>query len=78
MKKDKDLKIGFVDYSIMGFLSIGAILALVRAILLLPSDMWGGLIGGLIVGLLVIGIGIFICYWVGKAVVYLLSFTGIL
>jgi len=70
----KDLNIGPFGYSCIGFLTIAAIIAIVRAVVITFTQattedwIWVGI--GLV---LIFGVSI-LSYWVGRGIVYLLSF----
>ena len=70
----RDLEIGTFGYSVIGFLSIVTLIAIVRAILITLREsttedwIWVGI--GLV---LIFGVSI-LSYWVGRGIVYLLSF----
>lgn len=73
MRKN-DLNIGPFGYSVIGFLTIVTLIAIVRAILITLREsrtedwIWVGI--GLV---LIFGVSI-LSYWTGRLVVYLLSF----
>ena len=70
----RDLNIGWFGYSLIGFLTIVTLIATVRAVLMTlresRTEDWIGV--GIAVGV-VFGVSI-LSYWVGRLVVYLLSF----
>ena len=70
----KDLNIGPFGYSCIGFLTIAALIAIVRAILITwgesRTEDWIGV--GIAVSV-IFGVSI-LSYWTGRLVVYLLSF----
>lgn len=70
----RDLEIGTFGYSVIGFLTIAAIIAIVRAILITlresTTEDWISVGIGLV---LIFGVSI-LSYWVGRGIVYLLSF----
>ena len=72
--KGDDLNIGLFGYSIIGFLTIVTLIAIIRSIVITFMDsttedwIWVG------IGILGISVISILSYWTGRLVVYLLSF----